>query len=275
MTRLVSITFVVVFFIIAFTVPGRAEMVTPFSYDFSYDGQDALVYRMVNTFFGLTGQNALTGNEQLYETYGMENPGAIMANQAKIFTLTSTASEPSGFTIFGDSTANILYNSNVFPATNNITQFYNSTAIFNDDDYTGALNFSISNSNGTFYSDAETYTNVNALGGMNADEADVHHFIYFDVTELMQEYLNLGFEYTTAYLVGFEDRAYYSSGGKSGAWDGDYNDGLFIVFNNEPLNVTPEPASFVVFGIGLAGLGLMRRVRKNSRNCHFFSRSFR
>lgn len=247
---------------------AQADLTTPFSYTTSFDGNNALLYKAFNSFFDLKGSNALTGNQQLYETYAIDNPGTIMADQAKVYGLGGYYGEKSTFTIFGDSdtSSNVLYKSNPFPSTNNIHEFYNSTALFDDDSYLGALNFKIENSNGIFYSDPESFDNINRQNGANGQgaDADINHFLFFDVTALMQEVYGdlLDFDFTSAYLVGYEDRAYIQSGKINPNWDGDYNDGLFLVFNNDSTHATPEPGTVLIFGAALIGLPLARRFRK-------------
>ena len=246
---------------------ARADMSTPFNYTKSFDGSSKLLYRTVNTLFGLEGSSALTGNQQLYENFSIENPGTIAATDARMFALNGTYSDKSVFSVLGDSGSSLLSSNSLFGGNGDITQFYNNPSLLGDNGYTGDLSFRIDNSNGIFYSDAVTNANINKLGSDRTTDAEINHFLYFDVTSMINDVYGdlLGFEFTNAYLVGFEDRSYYVNGNLNSYWDGDYNDGLFLVFNNDGGNTTPEPASFLIFGTGLAGLALVRR-RRLSKN---------
>lgn len=245
---------------------ARADAAVQFNYTTSFDGKNALLYKTFNSFFGLSGSNAISGNQELYETYAV-NPGKLSADGAKIFSLCidSNYSEKSTFTIFGGSESDVLYTSKPMPSGGNINQFYLSDAIFDGAGYTGDLNFKISNSNGTFFSDIDTFANINLLNGKDGKNGDagIDHFLFLDVSELVRETYGdfLDFDYTNAYLVGYEDRAYIRSGIFNSNWDGDYNDGIFLVFTNSP-TATPEPASVLIVGLGLVSLPLVRRLRR-------------
>ena len=262
---------------------------TPLS-EWSLDGDNYLLYKTFNNLFGLTGSNAVTSNAQLVNNYGMTNPGTLQAEETRMFAVSAKFADISGFSIFGNTTSDVLRFTNIgnFGLTNldptNTSSLRNFTerVLFNDTNYTGTLNFSINNGNpyngGEFYSDIAAFSNT-ARNGNDALERDVNHFIYFNVTSLMQQYFNLNFDYTSAYLVGYEDRSYYSrSGGIHADWDGDYQDGVFLIFSNhstgpidppdppdppEPGDV-PEPATLLLWtlvGLGLAGSSWTRKHR--------------
>ena len=239
-------------FIVALAVlcPGvtRGDLNTPLS-ESSLDGNSYLLYKTVNSLFGLTGSNTLTSNQQLVNRYGMDNPGTLQANEMHVYTVSSIFSDMSFFTMFGNTTNNILAGPRNIPlydplATN--LQAFMNRPLFENITYTGAVNFRMENNNGNnggiFYSNFIDFTNLNKVGsGYTTFDRNINHFAYFDVTALVRQYFpNLGFDYTSAYLVGYEDRAYYDAqGGLHVDWDGDYNDGVFLIFNNLP--VTPPP----------------------------------
>ncbi|GHT44361.1 hypothetical protein FACS189454_01490 [Planctomycetales bacterium] len=79
--------------------------------------------------------------------------------------------------------------------------------------------------------------------------------VAYDVTDLIKA---MGYaEIENAFMFTWEDSKY-------GTGDFDYNDMVYIMTNVTPnmLNATPEPATMLIIGLGLAGLGLARRRRK-------------
>ncbi|GHT45159.1 hypothetical protein FACS189454_04190 [Planctomycetales bacterium] len=66
-----------------------------------------------------------------------------------------------------------------------------------------------------------------------------------------------------AFMFTWEDLNWGTEHGKAKA-DFDYNDMVYIMTNVTPnmLTATPEPATMLIIGLGLAGLGLARRRRK-------------
>lgn len=245
------------------TIPATLGYNTPFDFTKSYDDNPAgHLYVVANEIFGTN----ISGNEALWDRYGVANPGTIQASEARVYGLRGHYGEDSAFAIFGETTSDLFYYTAQFGNAGDLSQFYNTQPLFNNPAYTGDLNFRISNTNGTFYSNIYDFDNYVNSTNPNRD-ALINHFVYFDVTSLMESaFPNLGFAYTTAYLVGYEDRKY--GVGATDAWDGDYNDGMFLVFvnNNAGATVTPEPATLLILGLGgLIGLPFVtRKSRKNA-----------
>ncbi|GHT46450.1 hypothetical protein FACS189454_07610 [Planctomycetales bacterium] len=89
----------------------------------------------------------------------------------------------------------------------------------------------------------------------------VINMIAYDVTDLIKA---MGYaEIENAFMFTWEDISWATETGKA-RMDFDYNDLVFIMTNVTPnvISATPEPATMLIIGLGLAGLGLARRRRK-------------
>ncbi|GHT41512.1 hypothetical protein FACS189443_3400 [Planctomycetales bacterium] len=89
------------------------------------------------------------------------------------------------------------------------------------------------------------------------------NMVAYDVTDLMKA---MGSEYANienAFMFTWEDWNWGTQEGKNYT-DFDYNDLVYIMTNVTPniISVTPEPATMLIIGLGLAGLGLAARRRR-------------
>jgi len=272
----------VVFAVTALLVSGSrafAEYIPLIDYDAYYGGyvsdhSNVALYRTFNSMFGTNyGSNTDLAVDRLTSA---QFSGTFEAYEIRVFLLSAVPGRlwppvsydfPSRLTIFGDSPSVNYGVSNyiidrVDPPTQTSRDFLNreifaytsptpddlpfNFMIQNDDAYLGA----------TYFSNPDRFENV-----VPFDPRYPHNYIYFDVTALMQaNYGYLGFEFGAAYLVAYED--FHAS---NWAYDGDFNDAVFLVFTSEYVPPpAPEPATLILWSIG--GVGLIGTTWLRKRN---------
>jgi len=97
-------------------------------------------------------------------------------------------------------------------------------------------------------------------GSLQANSNDgMIHMVAIDVKDLYNA--KYGTSHDSVFMFGWEDMHLTGVGAPMSA-DWDYQDFVVIMTNVKPSNSTPEPATMLIFGLGLAGLGLARRSRK-------------
>ncbi|GHT44219.1 hypothetical protein FACS189454_01030 [Planctomycetales bacterium] len=96
---------------------------------------------------------------------------------------------------------------------------------------------------------------------MYGDQPELNYLVFismvaYDVTDLVKAMGGYD-DIENAFMFAWEDLPKHRS-------DFDYNDMVYIMTNVTPniLTATPEPATMLIIGLGLAGLGLARRRRK-------------
>ena len=271
--RLCFLTAVLV--ITAFVATGaRAFADLPQLSNTSNEGSSAMLYSTFNSMFGL----GYTSNTDLLASsyYIPDFSGTFNATGTQIYLLSASSGVNNGYgivnsslTVFGSSLANDYGSTSIvytgYTALPALNDFLSRQIMFNNPTNSGVLNLLMTNSGGTYgnFADAQYYSNPSDF--TNSRDLGVNHFIYFDVTQLMLANFNLGFTYSAAYLVGYEEA--YMQGAAARDFDGDYNDAVFLVFVGTGApgpNGVPEPATLLLWTLG--GLGMAGASWRRNRN---------
>ena len=263
-------TLFAVFWVVMISGVAKADL-TPWNLTYSFDHDNQRLY---NTFNSLFGMSVSSNNALLPYMLGeYEIPEAFHTQGSRAFAVSGTFGDDSVFTFYNAATGaslagptntrTLLGSSNVGNVSASFVQNFANRSMWNGSSFNGDFYYRFTNSNpygGTFYSNRSNFENVQGQG--------VNHFVYFDVTDLMQQrYSNLGFDYTSAYLVGYEDRTYNWFYDQNNVWDGDYNDFVFLIFKNDgTTSNVPEPATILLWTLGTFGVaGYSRRRSKKLR----------
>ena len=219
--------------------PGIAlgDYNTPLNNNFSFEGDDFMLYKTFNNLFGVGQVNS---NNELLRKYGFKNEGPLQVTAPRFFAVSGMFQDNDGFVIMDSTSGKLLHTSDfphIYPLTSAFRNFLNRPLEMRPGvdlaNFSGGVEFIVTNytgNGGQFFSNLMNNNNlVGSPSHMEPDHSNVNYFRYLDVTRLIQEaFGDLGFDYTDAWLIAYEDRACHNLAGS----DLDYNDGVFLVFSN-------------------------------------------
>ncbi|MDR2761094.1 MAG: PEP-CTERM sorting domain-containing protein [Planctomycetaceae bacterium] len=228
--------------------------------DQSYDGEDYNLYAMLNRHLGLTGDEAYSNSNDLFNERGIDPTTQWITNGSSLL-------HAFNMSIFGHQ-INVLDE-----ASNELCRLYDQGINYvegNVYDLADGINLDFmmlpflkpdsSNDDGVNYNYIYPAWSSDPLE--NLDSGNIH-MIAIDVTDLYNAKKNTAFE--SVYMFGWEDLSGDSSG-SYGIADFDYNDMVIFMTNLTPTSATPEPASMLIFlaGGGLVSALRLRRKKKQS-----------
>ncbi len=217
------------------------------------------IFNVYNNLFGLKkgDEGYFSSSNDLYQSIGVQQDVLWNGTDARIYSLYTSASQNSTFSIKDENgqVLSSMYRNDIFGDNYNAANWsgtWQNNLIL--DNLNGAFNFELyATGNGTFSSDSQLNT--------KGTEANMIHTAIFDITSQMMSYFtDMGWDidFETAYMLGWEDRSRMNPSA-----DFDYNDLMFIAFDIKPSdNTTPEPATILLFGVGMVALPILRKLQK-------------
>ena len=99
-------------------------------------------------------------------------------------------------------------------------------------------------------------------GSLGKPGDNMIHMLAFDITDLYNSKYDTSND--SVYMFAWED-LHLTAGGGGLLADWDYQDFVAIMTNVHPNTAVPEPATMLIVGLGLAGLGVVRRMKNSKR----------
>jgi hypothetical protein len=205
------------------------------------------LFQLFNSYFG---ENLVSSSNDLYNKYGVDPNTSWTTNGSSIVGAFKVAAMGHTMSVFDKNGNNLGALFNVSGTENigngGITDLGGSSvSVGSNTDVNFGLNASWQ---------GDSMYNWSSSVGINSDE--LIHMIGLDITDLYNA--KNGTDFESVFMLCWEDLT-------TGLADWDYQDFVAIVTNVRPSDstATPEPATLLLFGCGMVGLGIYRRRKSN------------